>query len=375
MTFRIRALSTTAVFIALSVSAQAAPTAVSSVFATGGPVGGTQPDTVTIGDGSAWIEYGNGADSTGAGGSSTIVQYSLNGGAVQHTYTISGLVDGLKFNPVTGMVWALQNNDGNATLSLINPTTHAVTGPLSYAVPPYSYGPNGGNGRGYDDVAFLGGKVYLSYTNPVNPTDSVLQILNNGNSPSGTLTTTSILTAAQTGISSPDIDSLKATPSGELVLTSEGDGPGTGNPVGTFSLIKNPGAADQTVTNVPVTDASGNPSEGMDDVLFPTKSSGWLYVAASGNDTIYKLWLTGLDPAAPIIAFNGGSIGGFNEIGVVNPTTGVVETSFLTGVTGLHGMDFVAAPEPSTWAMMLLGFAGLGFLGYRASAKRVTLAG
>ena len=110
-----------------------APTASSSVFATGGPVGGTQPDSVTIGDGSVWIEYGNGADSTGASGSSTIVQYSP-GGAVQHTYSIPGLVDGLKFNPVTGKVWALQNNDGNATLSIIDPTTHAVSGPLSYAV-------------------------------------------------------------------------------------------------------------------------------------------------------------------------------------------------------------------------------------------------
>jgi hypothetical protein len=28
-----------------------------------------------------------------------------------------------------------------------------------------------------------------------------------------------------------------------------------------------------------------------------------------------------------------------------------------------------AVPEPSTWAMMLLGFAGLGFVGYRASRK------
>jgi PEP-CTERM motif len=28
-----------------------------------------------------------------------------------------------------------------------------------------------------------------------------------------------------------------------------------------------------------------------------------------------------------------------------------------------------AIPEPSTWAMMLLGFAGLGFAGYRAKAK------
>ena len=34
-----------------------------------------------------------------------------------------------------------------------------------------------------------------------------------------------------------------------------------------------------------------------------------------------------------------------------------------------------AAPEPSTWAMMLLGFAGLGFAGYRrATARAATLA-
>lgn len=164
-----------------------------SVFATGSPVGGTQPDSITNGDGSIWVEYGNGADSTGASGASTIVQYSP-GGAVQQVYSIAGLADGLKFNPTTGMVWALQNNDGNATLSLIDPTTHTISGPLTYG-PPYSYGPNGGSGRGYDDVAFLNGKVYLSYTNPVNPTDPVLQILNQGNNPTGSLTTTSILTA------------------------------------------------------------------------------------------------------------------------------------------------------------------------------------
>jgi hypothetical protein len=32
-------------------------------------------------------------------------------------------------------------------------------------------------------------------------------------------------------------------------------------------------------------------------------------------------------------------------------------------------------PEPSTWALMLLGFAGLGYLGHRASRKRVAAAG
>src|ERR1700691_6723976 len=99
MTFRIIAPSAAALLIALGPSAQAAPTASSSVFATGGPVGGTQPDSVTIGDGSVWIEYGNGADSTGAGGSSTIVQYNAANGAIQHQYTISGLGDGLKIAP------------------------------------------------------------------------------------------------------------------------------------------------------------------------------------------------------------------------------------------------------------------------------------
>jgi hypothetical protein len=30
-----------------------------------------------------------------------------------------------------------------------------------------------------------------------------------------------------------------------------------------------------------------------------------------------------------------------------------------------------AVPEPSTWAMMLLGFAGLGYAGYRQSKLKV----
>ncbi|HEY5206311.1 MAG TPA: PEP-CTERM sorting domain-containing protein [Roseiarcus sp.] len=365
MTLARKVLIGSIAFAALGASAQAGSVASSSVFATGGPVGGTGPDSVTVGDGSVWIEYGNGADSTGAAGSSTIVQYSP-GGAVQHTYQISGLVDGLKFNPVTGKVWALQNNDGNATLSIINPTAHTVSGPLSYAAPPYAYGPNGGSGRGYDDVAFLGGKVYLSYTNPSSPTDPVLQILNNGNSPTGTLTTTTILTASQTGITTPDIDSLKSTPGGELVLTSEGDGPTTANPVGTFTLISNPGTTSQTVTNVPVTDASGRPSEGMDDVLFPGVTQGTLFVSDTPTNKVYEVRLTGLDPNTPII-----SLGTFGEVATVNPLTGVVETPLLTGLTAPHGLDFIpfAVPEPSTWALLPLGFAGLGYAGYRRSRE------
>jgi hypothetical protein len=52
-------------------------------------------------------------------------------------------------------------------------------------------------------------------------------------------------------------------------------------------------------------------------------------------------------------------------------TTGGSETlSFLSNDEGayggvLGGVTISAVPEPSTWAMMILGFAGVGFMAYR----------
>jgi hypothetical protein len=37
-------------------------------------------------------------------------------------------------------------------------------------------------------------------------------------------------------------------------------------------------------------------------------------------------------------------------------------------------INITSVPEPSTWAMMLLGFAGLGFAGYRTSRGAVSVA-
>ena len=77
-------------------------------------------DSITIAGQYVFVEYGNGVDSTGdVPGQRSIIQYDKSGNFV-HAYSIEGSVDGLKFNPETGMVWALQNQDGRSSLSLIS---------------------------------------------------------------------------------------------------------------------------------------------------------------------------------------------------------------------------------------------------------------
>jgi hypothetical protein len=60
-------------------------------------------------------------------------------------------------------------------------------------------------------------------------------------------------------------------------------------------------------------------------------------------------------------AFNGVYDGGGNFSSNNNP-----------GFEGVAGVS--AVPEPSTWAMMILGFAGVGFMAYRRKSKPVLMA-
>ena len=296
----------------------------SSVFATG-TGGETQPDSVTIGNNAIWIEYGNGADSTGAGGSSMIVEYGTSG-QVENTYTIAGSADGLKIDPATGNVFALQNQDGNSTLSLINPTTGTVSGPLSYAVTSAT--------RGYDDVAFLNGSVYLSYTNPTGPGDAVVQKLTNGDQPIGTLVTNNILADGATGtnittgqtnqpIPLSDPDSLKSTPNGGLVLTSGSDN--------TFTLISDPGTTAQSERFVQLKNLPTGSS--LDDVIIPTSSTGTFYVSNAGTNQIQAYTVSGLNTSDAYA-----SVG--TEIVQVDLQTGA-QTPLITGLSGSHGLGFV----------------------------------
>jgi hypothetical protein len=327
-----------------------------SIFATG-PAGATRPDSITVGGGSVFAAYAGGTNAQSGAGVTTIQQYSP-GGAVQATYGIAGSVDGLKYNPVSGLVFALQNQDGNSTLSLINPASRTVSGPLSYASPPYVYG--AASSRGYDDVAFRNGQVLFSYTNPGSDADPVVQRLDQGNTPSGTLTVTTVVTAGQEGPPTPDTDSLKVKPNGDLVQTDSGGG--------RFITISNPGGATQTATSTFIT-LNGTGVTSLDDVLFPSATAGTLYVADRDNNRVLALQVSGLDPLQPFV-----SLDGANELVTVDANG--VATPFFTGIGSAvgaiaspHGLDFVVAaavPEPASLA--LLGTGLLSLLAHRRRA-------
>ncbi len=307
-----------------------------STFATGAAVNSTRADSVTYGGGSLWVEYSNGASSSNYTGTSTIVQYSTSG-AVQSRYAIGGNVDGLKYNPNTNQVWALQNQDGNSQLSVITPGTPGFTTTM-YPAPVSTT-------RGFDDVAFLGNSVYLSQTNPSSTSDAVVVRLNSS-TPTTPMSFSTVVTGA--GIVATDPDSLKATPNGGLMLTGEGDG--------TLTFITNPGLASQSATSLKLSAAPGATIGAPDDALYATATSGTFYLTDTTANMVYAIAATGLTPGSLFV-----NVG--NAFGSVDTNTGVV-TSLFNG-TGLHGLEFVPTasnvPEPASLGISLLGL-GLGAL-------------
>jgi hypothetical protein len=213
-----------------------------TVLGTGTTFSTTKPDSISYAKGDIWVAYTDKAVSTGGSGFSTIVEYDRKGD-VDATFDIAGYVDGLKYDQFTHQIWALQNQDGNSTLTIIHPGSGTMTGPLHYAHTSHT--------RGFDDVVFTPHTVYLSYTNPVGAPDPVLVILKEGNHPHGLLhIITPILrdgadgTNTETGKIGPvplnDPDSIKEAKNGDIIFTSGGDN--------TIVDIHNPGTTFQSVS-------------------------------------------------------------------------------------------------------------------------------
>jgi hypothetical protein len=324
---------TAAISMALVVASSAGAQTVLGVstFATGTAVNATLPDSIALGNNSVWVSYSNGADSRGLSGSSTVVQYKLNG-RVRHIYSILGYVDGLKVDPRSGLVWAMQNQDGNSTLTLINPTAGTASKPISYAVTSSS--------RGYDDVVFRFNQVFVSNTNPTGPTDPTIQLVRNGSNP---VVVTPILWMGATGTNlatgqanqptaQNDPDSLKLTPNGDLMLSSGDDGQ--------VIFVGQPGTTKQSVSFLTLLDPStGLAVSGLDDVVFATADKGSFYLADTKNNQVLKI-----DAANLAIGSLYASVGSLNEFATVDINTGRI-TALVSNLSGPHGLEFLPNTE------------------------------
>jgi hypothetical protein len=310
-----------------------------SVFATA-PTGITAPDSITFSSTNIFVGYGNGHAPDGSDGkSSDIIEYDFQGHNLKD-FMVKGHNDGLRFNPRTNQLWALQNEDGNATLILINLKTGAQT---TYTL---GTGPHGG---GYDDIDFNNTSVYLSASAPTLMPDTAPAIVSlrlsgkkailtgilNGNA-----MVTNVLTGKLETLNLTDPDSMVVDPLGELVMTSQGDGE--------LIIVQHPGLSCQNAFVVPMTSdfpGGSTPTDTqLDDTVFATQSAGELLVADKGLNTVYTVTAPYFGPAAysAVSVFSSPSAMNPSEsfVSQTDLTTGVV-TPIVNGMSNPGGMAFI----------------------------------
>jgi hypothetical protein len=294
-----------------------------SVFATSIAGVDFAPDSIAVLDGKVFVGYGDGVAPDGSDGkSSTIVEYKMNGDKVR-TYTVLGHNDGLRVNPKTKRLWAMQNEDKNPNLVIINPTTGAQT--------MYTFGPTP-HGGGYDDIAFRGDEVFLSASNPANNPNKAPAIVRaqiTGSTVrvtpvlSGTATAKNVPTDTPVALNLLDPDSMIVDPFGDLVLDSQADAE--------VIIVHRPGSTDQSVYRLPIRQhGSAVP---IDDTVFATASHGVILVSDRDGETVYAISRNIFSPSAAYSATP-------TSVSELDFNTGVLK-NIVTGMVSPHGMAFI----------------------------------
>jgi hypothetical protein len=283
------------------------------------------------------VGFANGVAKDGSDGkSSTIVEFALSG-QVLRTFSVLGHNDGLR---VVGdsKLWALQNEDGNPNLVVID-LESGQTSLYHFAPTPH--------GGGYDDMTVVDGHVYLTASNPnvnaqninvfpalVRATlwkDSViLEPVLNGNANAIDIPTGNLVTLNLT-----DPDSMTADRLGNIVLDSQADS--------VLVFVRHVGTPDQEVGRLSITSSATGPGSAtitLDDTAFvPESTSTYLLVTDIGAGMIYRVDRAnfGFEPGQ---AYSASDTLGL--VGTLNLDSGFV-TPVITGMSSARGLVFVTA--------------------------------
>ena len=304
-----------------------------SVFAKGVPGQYTAPDSLAVTKDHVYIGYGDNNDPTGEDGKSNMIVEYTKDGRKTFSFAVIGHNDGLKVNPWTHEIWAMQNEDANPNLVIFNPKTREQR-QYVFATPP----PNGG---GYDDIVFRNGEAYFSVSNPAhnpNAAPAIVKAKFAGDvievSPvlEGTASATNVVTGAQVTLNLQDPDSMALTPSNNILLDSQGDSE--------LIMVRHPGK-NQSVLQIPLTSPYGTLQ--VDDTLFIPSDDGFMLVSDTPADTTYIIRKTEFIPGT---AYSAG-VGAANSAGVTPGFVGRLDLDFgqltpiVTGLNSPHGLAFV----------------------------------
>jgi len=292
-----------------------------SVFATSKKPLYYQPDSIALWKNRVFIGYGNNAKPDGTFGSSTIVEYALDGSVIQ-TFKVKGHNDGLKVDPKTNLLWALQNEDANPNLVIFDPS-NGLRKEYTFAKPAH--------GGVYDDIAFQGDQVFISASNPSNNPNTKQAIVRATLKGSrvvvtpillGTANAIDIPTGQPVQLNLQDPDSLRFDAAGDLTLDSQADAE--------LIILHHPGAVNQSVYRLPLT-TNGSPVQ-IDDTVFPEFSQGVILVADRDGETVYAVSAPLFGPEAYSAAPT--------SVDQLNMITGVL-TPVVSGMVSPHGMYFI----------------------------------
>ncbi|MEA3102995.1 hypothetical protein [Caballeronia mineralivorans] len=189
---------------------------------------------------------------------------------------MAGHNDGLKVNPYTREIWAIQNEDANANLVTIDSATGRTIN--------YVFGKTL-HGGGCDDVIFKDGQAFISASNPTRDANghstgpAIVRALLRSN---GTVDVSPALSGVPEASNIPfgTVAQLNLTDPDSMTLTPSGDDQGDGQLV----LLRASGDDEPCVQYFPLLGKVQ-----IDDTVFATARRGFLLVADTKANRVYKI--------------------------------------------------------------------------------------